>query len=426
MKETYIYRYRPTKSILGEFQELEKQEIYFASINELNDPMEGYIMPFYMGTDIHWTLLIKCLFSTAVSVYLNTEYANLYFPQSEYSRSMESLINQYDVHKIVLQLADAKNHYNNEQVKMLLQNWLTPYVTYHVAYHIENFFGNKNGKVQEFKELLEKARKCLADLHEIHVDKLMRPNDYALEAVEYLNKYINNSWINFYYTGPEKTDAITEILYNATTKTLHEFDKQLRMRFRVASFSENGNNCSMWGNYSSAQNGVCLKFSVIYPNNKPTLRFIGDFVNELYLEKVKYVDTIANRDTAYNILSFVNLNMNQDYAKIEMYSREPYLQKFSDWKYEKEWRLLIPDKNGQSKVRYDFSALQGIIFGINVSFEDRRKIIDIIGQKCNKHNRIDFDFYEFNPNLNEFETNNNDTNDMRYIRKIGSICDLHD
>ena len=54
-----IYRYRPMKSVLGEFQELEKQEIYFASIDELNDPMEGFVSPFYKGCDIHWIYLLN-------------------------------------------------------------------------------------------------------------------------------------------------------------------------------------------------------------------------------------------------------------------------------------------------------------------------------------------------------------------------------
>jgi hypothetical protein len=38
----YFYRYRPIKAVLDEFHELENQEIYFSTTDELNDPMEGF------------------------------------------------------------------------------------------------------------------------------------------------------------------------------------------------------------------------------------------------------------------------------------------------------------------------------------------------------------------------------------------------
>lgn len=37
----YLYRFRPTKSLF-EFNELENQEIYFASPQQFNDPLEGF------------------------------------------------------------------------------------------------------------------------------------------------------------------------------------------------------------------------------------------------------------------------------------------------------------------------------------------------------------------------------------------------
>lgn len=40
--EDYFYRYRPIEAVLDKFQELENQEIYFSTTDELNDPMEGF------------------------------------------------------------------------------------------------------------------------------------------------------------------------------------------------------------------------------------------------------------------------------------------------------------------------------------------------------------------------------------------------
>lgn len=44
----FLYRFRPLKRLL-QYGELEKQEIYFASPSELNDPMEGFRDLFWRG-----------------------------------------------------------------------------------------------------------------------------------------------------------------------------------------------------------------------------------------------------------------------------------------------------------------------------------------------------------------------------------------
>ena len=48
----FLYRFRSAKSLLGEYQELEQQEIYFAEPNELNDPVEGFKDMFWQGDEI--------------------------------------------------------------------------------------------------------------------------------------------------------------------------------------------------------------------------------------------------------------------------------------------------------------------------------------------------------------------------------------
>ena len=47
MDKKFVYRYRPTDSLLGKYEELNKQEIFFSNTEKLNDPLEGIIVPFY-------------------------------------------------------------------------------------------------------------------------------------------------------------------------------------------------------------------------------------------------------------------------------------------------------------------------------------------------------------------------------------------
>jgi hypothetical protein len=48
-----MYRFRTVNNLLDGQHELEKQEIYFAPSNDLNDPMEGFSMFFGMAIQLY-------------------------------------------------------------------------------------------------------------------------------------------------------------------------------------------------------------------------------------------------------------------------------------------------------------------------------------------------------------------------------------
>ena len=45
-------------------------------------------------------------------------------------------------------------------------------------------------------------------------------------------------------------------------------------------------------------------------------------------------------------------------------------------------------------MKYEFSDLKGIIFGINTPEEDKLAIIRVIQTKCAKENRSEFEFFQ--------------------------------
>ena len=55
----FFYPFRTTDALLGERDELRKQEIYFAPPDQLNDPMEGFKDVYWQGDRIVWTNLIR-------------------------------------------------------------------------------------------------------------------------------------------------------------------------------------------------------------------------------------------------------------------------------------------------------------------------------------------------------------------------------
>ena len=54
-----FYRFRSIDALLGKHRELEEQAIYFASPEELNDPMEGLRDIVWNGDKIIWTNFFK-------------------------------------------------------------------------------------------------------------------------------------------------------------------------------------------------------------------------------------------------------------------------------------------------------------------------------------------------------------------------------
>ena len=54
-----FFRFRSIDALLGKHQELKEQTIYFASPEELNDPMEGLRDLVWNGDKIVWTNFFK-------------------------------------------------------------------------------------------------------------------------------------------------------------------------------------------------------------------------------------------------------------------------------------------------------------------------------------------------------------------------------
>lgn len=58
-----LFRLRKTESLIGAHQELENQEIFFASPDELNDPLEGFLNIFWQGDRIVWRNFLSTTFT---------------------------------------------------------------------------------------------------------------------------------------------------------------------------------------------------------------------------------------------------------------------------------------------------------------------------------------------------------------------------
>lgn len=128
-------------------------------------------------------------------------------------------------------------------------------------------------------------------------------------------------------------------------------------KYRICSFSATNNNPLIWSHYSDSHQGFCLIF---------------DADNDLFGKalKVEYQDD-------YPRLDFTE----EDDLKV---LKKSMLVKFSDWAYEKEYRLCSAEPNfigalpvENNKWVFPKEMLKGIIFGCKMSDTDRGLLMDM-------------------------------------------------
>jgi hypothetical protein len=205
----------------------------------------------------------------------------------------------------------------------------------------------------------------------------------------------------------------------------------------MACFAASYTNSSMWGHYANSHKGVCLKFKTgdssgnhsLTLNGIVALRNTADPVGApVYgwvnhpLHEVKYRPTYPEIDF-FRSLGHVrgialrwwysdglgnNSSSARDVFPNEAAWREKYWREFlagqttklRDWDYEEEYRLALSgsimdySKPECRALKYGFSDLQGIIFGMNTPEDDKLAMIRVVQAKCIKESRKDFEFYQ--------------------------------
>lgn len=400
MRIMYLYRYRPTENVLVKYNELKKQEIYFSSTSELNDPFEGAIVPFYKGTETHWLVLMQCMYQNVALECLSKWYPDYCAPMNIILSWQEEIVEYSSIKKIIRDLANTDTHFTHEQIKWLIQYTVLPYMYYSFVNQWSSLLNNNAIGGNEKQYIM--AKKLIDDISQQDVKMLIRPFD-KLDAkectiIDKLKEKIRRDWNNFCYElGGSEGNGLENIIVSAM-ELLRKFADGWRQHFRIASFSKKCDIASMWGMYAKAQNGVCLKFEFDNIDDGHVLNFANDRIKDVYIHDVKYGESLCSFELAYNIFGFMDscVNGKQNTSEYIKECMEPYLWKLGSWMYEEETRLLIPDFGKEyAKLRYNFAALKGIVWGANVSFNDRCDMVRIIREQCIWNKIKTFDFYEY-------------------------------
>ena len=137
-----------------------------------------------------------------------------------------------------------------------------------------------------------------------------------------------------------KSKLVFKILNDAFEQTLDTAG--------VLSLSEDPQHVLMWSHYADSHKGICLKFKlceqkgffteaykVVYQNDRPVLNLIKD-----------------SHEKVHN---------------------DALLVKADFWSYEKEWRMVHPNR-APGVHKYSAELLEGVIFGVNISDENKQLV----------------------------------------------------
>lgn len=209
-------------------------------------------------------------------------------------------------------------------------------------------------------------------------------------------------------------------------------------RWFAACFMESCSGEAMWGYYGDSHAGVCLKYKTSLDSaGKASLRMnipcgvsgvssddiIFSFVNLQFLPvtyeaahlEQNFFDTLhavtipvlnhqwlydgeGRRSKCGRQSTVDESDWRTAYWQDARYSTST---KTRAWRDEGESRLVYQsdgfnlDINTSLRaMKYDFSALDGVIFGIRTPARDKIKIIEIVERKCKEAGRTDFNFYQ--------------------------------
>ncbi|MEX5510545.1 DUF2971 domain-containing protein [Pseudomonas paralactis] len=440
----FLYRFRSVDRLLGNDErtgELEGQYIYFASPEQLNDPIEGYRELYFSGDKIVWASLfkyyIRCLALRSLQYLVGRDISDIPFPvitslnnvPVEVSEKTNSASDIFLKNENIIKFVE---HLSTSERRVTKHELLTHLRSMHLyAFHLVTKIYADIGLVPHETKILTMTEDELLRSSTGLLAETKNLDGLAYEAAIYAadgNQFLKN--YSIYKSGD--SSSWHKITLNFADDFIESLRELTHEKWYTACFMDSCSNSSIWGSYGDNHAGVCMRFKPNISNDKQSLPFhmpIGSGSNgimwgdnELGFYKVKYEGThpdldffrtigICSRreleenwysDTEGNISTCADVLRDETEWRKNYWDRrqESITTKMPDWINENEYRLILENglsifNSGKDRcLKYAFKSLEGIIFGIKTPAEDKYKILEVVEALCDKHQREGFQFYQ--------------------------------
>ena len=291
-----IYRFRTIKRLLGkEHEELDKQTIYFASPEQLDDPMEGLRDITWAGDSIVWANLLKhytfCLHYTwlVAQVYGNEETLDVEnIPiferwdehatpelQELFDEIWRRVDTEVGIRDLATKLANVKHDIRFNELLWYLSTIHFQLLAKIKEVYVDNSLlpESENPTAQALLKPLILTDSNFFDIlpkfkeEDFYQDLSSEQQDNFYETLFSISNKIMSELLlahkyHRYRTFPDcPFEANSRMLiFDFPEIYLNLLEKLLWPQWYTACFARNYNNSSMWGNYAKGHEGVCLIF----------------------------------------------------------------------------------------------------------------------------------------------------------------------
>ena len=452
-----FYRFRSANNLLDGYSELEKQTIYFAPPEQLNDPMEGYRDIFWRGDLIAWKNLfshyIFCLERLSSLLLISGEDYKIDaenipvfgstddLPTDSYKKLFKKIkarfLENKDISALILAISQRSTPIRREELGFYYDCIHMPALKLIFDVYIEENLSQESNRIDDkffagissvvSNDFVGFLEKLISDgkAEQIIIDKLFKAKTHIKQQCNLIDRY--NGTIS--KNEPNKN----LLMIDFPSLYLSRLEEITFPKWYTSCFMSECENSSVWGHYGNNHTGMCLIFDSEAIKDRSYLKLKGitgqgrsgpiygdkmmefhpidykngfgeiDFFNSIGSLPIPVLNTMWYMDEAGNTSACANkMNVDENAWRSNYWSSfiRGLTVKSKDWEYENEYRLILhssitdlSEKDRRTLI-YDFSSLKGIIFGINTKEEDKLKVIKIIEDKCNKHSRSDFKFYQ--------------------------------
>ncbi len=451
-----MYRFRTAENLLGKYKELENQEIYFASPEELNDPMEGFKDFFWQGDKIIWdnflinytksleytfrlfTILSPDKKITENDILLCREW--LPYATPFYKNLISDILELLFQNKYISKWGESMSQRNSPIRRRELLSQLQivhPFIINSISeIYFKNGLTNKQRLFHDlsgFNKTFEKTGHFSEIVNRIEEE---RDNEVTEIFFSIIEQFSQSYFLNLKREdqGNENYTSSFFAIFEFPNKFLNKIESEIFPKWYSASFLSNCNNSAVWGHYGDSHKGICLKFRTLEDegdlvlnleteygySNEPLIGMFPHIFKKIqYSSKHTEIDFFRSlarlskkelhrwwyKDSAENISECAKHFENEeseDKWRDEYWNNftNSFSVKLKEWEYENEYRLVIHEQfndysnKNDRKLKYDFNDLEEIIFGIKTDISDKVKIMDIVKEKCKKYSRDDFNFYQ--------------------------------
>ncbi|XDZ50228.1 DUF2971 domain-containing protein [Neisseriaceae bacterium CLB008] len=447
-----FYRFRSIDNLFGEYKELERQSIFFAAPDSLNDPMEGFRDIYWKGDYIIWRNLFRhyfrCLEDYFIKVVLYSETIltgndiNVFlgmqdddFQTTKHAESFkkisETFLNNEYIDTLIQKIASRSTVIRKSEL-LLYINTINSYAVGVLESH---FNGGDSSKIEaSLKGIQHILDGKFFENFEAMIDS---EESFKLSSPKMLQGYMflseQQALMHKYNLLKNNLSIRSYMLLDFPKLYVEQIQKLMYPDWYTACFMTECANSSIWAHYAKNHTGVCLVYeaqdgqdgssllSLRWKEN-PDQRVNYAERSSFQFRPIDYVDGAGEIDFFRSLgrlpypglLSTwyfsndeesicANAILNDEDAWRDTYWASFYrdiVKKTKDWAYENEHRLILTSmfrdlsSPEDRTLTYEFQDLHGLIFGINTSTEDKIKVVKCIEKKCIEHSRKEFEFYQ--------------------------------